>query len=145
MKIVLFIASFLFVASSQHDVFDASLLLNKNWEIDKTVEVFNGDTTIYQSNKKDRKTVFLNSLGGNVRFTTDSTGFYDWYPKESFSWKKIDQNHIKVSIDSLTERSENRHFFGLMEVLAQSDSTVVLKKRISRNDRWTRTFYLSYP
>ncbi|MDX2360369.1 MAG: hypothetical protein QNK23_06160 [Crocinitomicaceae bacterium] len=147
MKIVIVssLLGILILSSTIQSRIDTEQLLSKNWHIYKTVEVIAGDTTIYDEiyiNLSGDTIRSFNTLGGDVQFTTDSTGFYKSWLSESFTWRAVDEDHIEITIDSLKYNSRNKHFFGPMKILKINDSTAILKKNISSNGRWTRTFYL---
>lgn len=148
MKLIILnsLISFLILITVKQDNFDVKKLLDKNWNIYRTVEVISGETRVYDElhiNKSGDTVKSFNSLGGLIRFTTDSTGFYLALPSESFMWKaQVNDDIILIKIDSLKNESRNQHFFGSMKILDLTDSTAIFIKNISRNGRWTRTFYL---
>ncbi|WP_375561049.1 hypothetical protein ACE193_00415 [Bernardetia sp. OM2101] len=114
---------------------NTKLFFESKWHLYKTVEILQGDTTIYASE-------------GNI--LSDFNGFLSFKEKikDTTTYWLLGQEGICIQKDSLTldfviqEDRGKPYFFGNMCFSTLTDSSAVLQKNISRNNNHIRIFYL---
>ena len=114
---------------------NTKLFFESKWDLYKTVEILQGDTTIYASEGN-----ILSNFNGFLSFKEKI--------KDTTTYWLLGQNGICIQKDSITldfviqDYIGKPYFFGNMRFRTLTDSSAILQKNISRNDNHVRIFYL---
>ncbi|WP_338765400.1 hypothetical protein WAF17_01580 [Bernardetia sp. ABR2-2B] len=143
MKFITFILLLLCFSNKDDDFVkldsqSTNLFLESKWSLYKTVEIFQRDTTIYDSEAN-----MLSNFNGFLSFKEkikDSTTYL--FQSEKGICIQKDSITLDFIIQEYGMGNKKSYFFGTMHFSSLTDSSAVLQKNISRNNNHVRVFYL---